>query len=199
LKVVVGLGNPGKEYESTPHNAGFAVIDQLAGRMGAKLKRGWRFKARTCKCIHEAEKVLLVEPQTFMNRSGDAVSAVLRYNKIEPEDLIVIFDDADLPAGRVRIRAQGSSGGHRGLTSVIGSVGTKEFVRIRVGIGRGSKKGGLVDYVLSPLKGEEADVFSRGVQDAADAVECVVVNGVERAMNEFNGLKSEGDSNGESE
>ncbi len=198
MKVVVGLGNPGKEYKSTPHNAGFAVVEELASRLNAKLKRSWRTKAQTGKCIHEGEKILLVEPHTFMNRSGDAVSSVMRYNRLGAEELIVIVDDADLPAGRVRVRAQGSSGGHRGLESIIGSIGTKDFVRIRVGIGRG-RKGKLVDYVLSPLRGQEAKVFGQGVTIAADAVECVVAGSVEKAMNEFNGAKPEGDSNGESE
>lgn len=199
MKVVVGLGNPGKEYQSTPHNAGFAVVEELARRLDATLSRSWRTKARTGKCFHGSEKVLLVEPQTFMNRSGEAVSSVMRYNRLEAEDLVVVVDDADLPVGRVRVRAQGSSGGHRGLESVIGSIGAKDFVRIRVGIGRGSRKGGLIDYVLSPLKGEDADIFGRGVKTAADAVECVIEDGVEKAMNEFNGAKPEGDSHGESE
>ncbi len=199
MKVVVGLGNPGKEYKSTPHNAGFAVVEELARRFDAKLKRGWRSNAKTGKCIYAGEKVLLVEPQTFMNRSGDAVSSVMRYNRLEPEALVVVVDDADLPLGRVRIRAQGSSGGHRGLESIIGSIGTKEFARIRVGIGRDKRKGDLVDYVLSPLRGEGAEMFSQGVGIAADAVERVVEDSVEKAMNEFNGVKPEGDSNGESE
>jgi len=199
LKVVVGLGNPGKEYKATPHNAGFAVVEELASRCDVNLKRGWRFRAKTGKCVYGDDKLLLVEPLTFMNRSGDAVSSVMRYNKIDIGDLILVLDDADLPAGRVRVKAQGSSGGHRGLDSVIGSMGTKDFVRIRVGIGRGGRKGGLVDFVLSPLKGKDADLFEQGVQVAADAVQCLVDNGVERAMNEFNGMKPEGDdTNGES-
>jgi PTH1 family peptidyl-tRNA hydrolase len=199
LKLVVGLGNPGKEYKATPHNAGFAVVEDLAGRFDVKLKRGLRFRSKTGKCICGDDKLMLVEPLTFMNRSGDAVSSVMRYNKIATEDLILVLDDADLPAGRVRIRPQGSSGGHRGLDSVIGSLGTKEFVRIRVGIGRGSRRGDLVDFVLSPLRGKDADLFEQGVKIAADAVQCIVDNGVERAMNEFNGMKPEGDgTNGES-
>jgi PTH1 family peptidyl-tRNA hydrolase len=199
LKTVVGLGNPGKEYEKTPHNAGFAVVELLAERWDAKLKRSWRTRAKTGKGICSGEKVFLVEPLTFMNRSGDAVSSVLRYNRLGAEDLIVVVDDADIPAGRIRVRAQGSSGGHNGLASVIGSVGTKEFVRIRVGIGRGRGKGDLVDHVLSPLRGQRAEEFGRGVEAAADAVECVIENSVEKAMNEFNGAKPEGDSDGQPE
>jgi len=199
LKVVVGLGNPGREYSETPHNAGFAAVELLAERSGITLKRSWRTKAKTGKGTCAGSSVMLVEPLTFMNRSGEAVSSVLRYNRLGAEDLIVVVDDADLPMGRIRVRAQGSSGGHNGLESVIGSIGTREFARIRVGIGRGKGRSGLIDHVLSPLKGENAEAFRVGVQAAADAVECIVENGVERAMNEFNGAKPEGDSNGEPE
>lgn len=198
MKTVVGLGNPGKEYESTPHNAGFAVIDELAGRLDVKLKRSWRFRARTGKGVAGSGNLMLVEPLTFMNRSGEAVAPVLRYSRTEAADLVVVFDDADLPLGTVRVRAQGSSGGHKGLDSIINSLGTKNFVRVRVGIGRGRAKGGLVDYVLSPIRGAGAELFRAGVRDAADAVECVLEKGVEKAMNEFNGMKPEGDSDGES-
>lgn len=199
MKAVVGLGNPGREYEATPHNAGFAVVEELASRHAATLKKGWRFQARTGKARYGDDALLLVEPLTFMNRSGSAVASVLRYNRIEAGDLVVVTDDADLPAGRVRVRVQGSSGGHRGLESVIESLGTRDFVRVRIGIGRGKKSGGLVDYVLSPLKGDEAEVFRRGVRLAADAVECVIARGAERAMNEFNGLKPEGEDDGKPE
>lgn len=197
MKAVVGLGNPGKEYEKTPHNAGFAVVELLAERWDSRLKRSWRTRAKTGKGICSGEKVLLVEPLTFMNRSGDAVSSVLRYNRLGAEDLIVVVDDADLPMGRIRVKAQGSSGGHNGLESVLGSIGTREFVRIRVGIGRGKGKGDLVDHVLSPVRGARTELFSRGVEAAADAVECVIENDVEKAMNEFNGAKPEGDSDGQ--
>ncbi len=199
MKAVVGLGNPGSEYEKTPHNAGFAVVELLAGRWDARLKRSWRIKARTGRGMCSGGKVLLVEPLTFMNRSGQAVSSVMRYNRLGAEDLIVVVDDADLPMGRVRIKARGSSGGHNGLESVIGSLGTKDFVRIRVGIGRGHGKGALVDHVLSPLKGQEAEQFGIGVECAADAVQCVIENSVEKAMNEFNGGKPGGDSDGQPE
>jgi PTH1 family peptidyl-tRNA hydrolase len=200
LKAVVGLGNPGREYVDTPHNAGFAVVDLLASRWDASLRRSWRVRARTGGCMHAGEKVLLVEPQTFMNRSGEAVSWVLRYNKLGAEDLIVVVDDADLPAGRVRIRAKGTSGGHNGLESVIGAVGTRDFVRVRVGIGRGEGKGrGLIGHVLSPLRGEGAELLGRGIETAADAVQCLIENGVDRAMNEFNGSMREGDSDGKPE
>lgn len=199
MKTVVGLGNPGKEYELTPHNAGFAVIDELAVRLDVKLKRSWRFRARTAKYVNGADRLLLVEPLTFMNRSGEAVSEILRYSRTEATELIVVLDDADLPPGCVRIRARGSSGGHKGLDSIISSLGTGDFTRVRVGIGRGRGKGGLIDYVLSPVRGEGAELFRAGVRGAADAVQRIVEKGVERAMNEFNGIKPEGDRDGESE
>jgi len=200
LKAVVGLGNPGREYRDTPHNAGFSVVELLASRWDASLRRSWRARAKTGGCMFAGEKVLLVEPQTFMNRSGDAVSWVLRYNRLGAEDLIVVVDDADLPTGRIRIRTKGSSGGHNGLESVIGSVGTKDFVRIRVGIGRGERRGsGLIDHVLSPVRGKGAELLGAGIETAADAVQSVIENGVEKAMNEFNGSKSEGDSDGKPE
>jgi len=186
VKAVVGLGNPGREYASTPHSIGFEVIDRLAAEARAKLKASLRFSAMTGRLVVLETEVLLVKPQTYMNVSGPAVSAVLRYYKIEPSDLIVVLDDADLEAGRIRIRQSGSSGGHKGLLSVAESVGTGDFVRVRIGIGRGADGIDLVKHVLDHFGAEERLVMNEVVREAAGAVVSILSSGVDRAMNEYN-------------
>jgi peptidyl-tRNA hydrolase, PTH1 family len=186
VKAVVGLGNPGREYASTPHSIGFEVIDHLAAEARAKLKASLRLSAMTGRLVVLETEVLLVKPQTYMNVSGPAVSAVLRYYKIEPSDLIVVLDDADLEAGRIRIRQSGSSGGHKGLLSVAESVGTGDFVRVRIGIGRGADGVDLVKHVLDHFGAEERIVMNEVVKEAAGAVVSILSSGVDRAMNEYN-------------
>ena len=201
MKIVVGLGNPGKEYASTPHNAGFLVVDELAGMVSCGLRRNSRFQARIGQVPRGDDKLTLVQPQTFMNNSGAAVAAILGFWKISPADMVVVLDDADLKMGQLRIRQRGSSGGHRGLESVIQSVGTAEFVRVRVGIGRDRQGGDLVGHVLAPFEGAAAAWMVRIVRQAAEAVMCVFDAGGEDAMNRFNGVtveQTEGnDSNAE--
>lgn len=184
MKAVVGLGNPGKEYANTPHSIGFEVIDHLCAGAGVKLKQSWRFSARTARLVAQDTDVLLVQPQTYMNASGSVVSAILRYYKIDPSGLIVVLDDADLETGRIRIKPSGSSGGHKGLKSVIECVGAVDFTRVRIGIGRGG--GDLVRHVLGPFSASERLLMDEVVKEAAAAVLGVLVSGVDRAMNEFN-------------
>lgn len=186
MKAVVGLGNPGKEYANTPHSIGFEVVDCLCAGAGAQLRRSLRFRARAARLTVQGAGVLLVKPQAYMNASGPVVAAILGYHKIEPADMIVVLDDADLEAGRIRIRPSGSSGGHKGLQSVIESVGTGNFARVRIGIGRGQDGVDLVRHVLDPFEAEERLVMNEVVKEAAGAVLIVLSSGADRAMNMYN-------------
>lgn len=186
MKVVVGLGNPGKKYEHTRHNVGFWTIDDLSERLSCELKRSFRFKARIGKGLLDDEKVMLVKPETYMNNSGRAVGSVLRYGKLEASDLIVVLDDADLDFGRLRVRTHGSSGGHRGLSSIIEHVRSEDFVRVRIGIGRDKDGGELVKHVLRTFSPTEEEKVQGTIGMAAEAVLCVLRSGVDAAMNKFN-------------
>ena len=192
MKVIAGLGNPGPEYEDTPHNVGFDVVALLAERLAVEWRQSTRFQARLARVDRDGEKWLLVQPQTFMNLSGGSVAPLLRYHGGAPGDLVVVLDDADLPLGRVRIRPDGGSGGHRGLASVIEAMGTESFARVRLGVGRESGvDGGLVDHVLGRFDPERRQAARRMVATAADAVQCLVEKGLAEAMNRFNGLQAD--------
>ena len=162
--MIVGLGNPGKRYARTPHNAGFAVIDALAGRMRLALRKSWRFDSVIGEGILGEEKVILVQPQKFMNLSGTAVAAIARRKGVAPGDILVILDDAALPEGELRIRGRGSSGGHKGLQSIMDCLGSQEMIRIRIGIGRGLDDRSLKDHVLTRLS--DAEFFYKQDQKA---------------------------------
>ncbi|MDD5708529.1 MAG: aminoacyl-tRNA hydrolase [Kiritimatiellae bacterium] len=187
MKIVAGLGNPGETYAGTPHNVGFDVLELLAARLSGTWRLNARFKARLSRVKHEGEAVLLAQPQTFMNLSGDAIGPLMRYYDVAPEELTVVMDDADLPVGRLRIRAEGGAGGHRGLISVIAACGTQAFARVRVGIGRGAGGEGLIEHVLGRLDPARDELLRRAVAAAADAVLCLAARGVTEAMNRFNG------------
>ncbi len=191
VNVLVGLGNPGRQYAHTPHNAGFRVVEEVARRQGDSLRESRRFEACIAKTDVEGRRTMLVQPLTYMNASGSAVAAILSCNGASPSDMIVVLDDADLEAGLLRIRKRGGSGGHRGLQSILEAVGTDEFVRVRVGIGRDPRVENLADHVLRPLVGEAKDVFDRTVARAADAVACILREGADMAMNRFNGTTME--------
>lgn len=191
MKVIAGLGNPGPEYKDTPHNVGFDVVELLAGRLAAEWRSSTRFQARLARVERGGETWLLVQPQTFMNLSGTSVAPLLRYHGGSPEDLVVVLDDADLPLGRLRIRAGGGSGGHRGLASVIEVLGTEAFARIRLGVGREKADGGLVEHVLGRFAPERRRAVDGMVATAADAVECLAEKGLAVAMNRFNGLQAD--------
>jgi PTH1 family peptidyl-tRNA hydrolase len=190
VKVIAGLGNPGREYAQTPHNVGFDVVAELAGRLQGEWRNSRRFQARLARVTHAGCECLLVQPQTFMNLSGTSVAAALRYHGGGLEDLVVVLDDADLPLGRLRVRKAGSSGGHRGLASVIEALGSDGFARVRLGVGRDGP-GGLVDYVLGRFDGPRLAKAGQTVMAAADAVLDCVAEGVDVAMNRWNGWRAD--------
>lgn len=191
MNLVVGLGNPGRDYERTPHNIGFLVVEALADRLGAKLKSSLRFQARTGTALQGGRELLLVEPQTYMNASGVAVGALVRYRKLEPANVLVVCDDADLPLGSLRLRKQGGTGGHRGLASIAQALGTDAYARLRIGIGRGPERRDLVDHVLSAFSAAEWETAQSVVDQAAEAVLCVVEQGMDAAMNRYNARRRE--------
>lgn len=182
--LVVGLGNPGPEYAGTRHNVGFMVVDRLSERHRIPIKTA-RHGARVGEGMIAGEPVGLVKPLTFMNLSGRAVAPLVNRDALPPAHLIVIYDDADLPVGKIRLRARGSAGGHGGLKSIIGSLGSSEFPRVRIGIGR-SSSGDLIEHVLSRFGPQEREAVDRAIERAADAVESFLAHGVEAAMNQFN-------------
>ncbi len=186
VNIVVGLGNPGPEYERTPHNAGFLSVRELAERAGATLRRRLRVSARTARATCGGRDVLLVQPLTFMNLSGKAVQAILNCHGASPSDMIVVLDDADLELGVLRIRQRGGSGGHKGLQSILEGVGTDAFCRVRIGVGRGPTGGDLARFLLTPLTGDDWERLKETVQKAADAVEMILENGADAAMNRYN-------------
>ncbi len=188
MKMVVGLGNPGKKYEHTRHNAGFEVVDELARRWAVRFRRSWVIPAETARGGAEAlgEDCWLVKPQTYMNRSGAAVAPLARKKGVQAGDLVVVVDDAELPLGKLRIRQRGGSGGHNGLKSLIEALGTEDFVRLRVGVGRKGEGADLADHVLSPLSREDRRALEESAGRAADALEVMAREGAEAAMNKFN-------------
>lgn len=185
--LVAGLGNPGKKYEGTRHNVGFAVVEELARRSGAAFRRSWRFPAQLSEVREPAAALLLCKPRTFMNRSGQAVGPILRKKGVALAELIVIVDDTELPCGRIRIRKKGSAGGHNGLKSIIAALGTEDFGRIRIGVGGRPGDRAMVDHVLSGFSPDERQVIDDAVGRAADAVWEITKTGFEIAMNRYNG------------
>ena len=183
VKVIVGLGNPGTRYDGTRHNLGFAVVDRLGERWSIAMARE-KFHAFFGDGSIEGEPVVLLKPTTFMNRSGQAVAAAVRFFRIEPDDLLVVSDDVALPLGRLRMRRKGSGGGHNGLNDVIERLGTDGFCRLRLGIG--GPFGASPAYVLARFAASEVAEVERMVSQAADAVERWVVEGPEATMNRFN-------------
>ena len=186
MKVIVGLGNPGRMYELTRHNIGFLVLDELAARHGLSFRRSFWFPARIAKGTIGSESVWLVQPQTFMNRSGLALGPILRRAKGKVSDVLAVFDDVALGWSQLRVRAQGSAGGHNGVQSLLNVLGDGAFGRIRVGIGSKPDKLSLSDYVLGPFSAAERQELGDVVQRAANAVEKVCADGIERTMNALN-------------
>ncbi len=189
MKIIAGLGNPGKEYENTRHNIGFMILEELAKKIGAT-SFGKEGKALVAKGIIGGEKVLLVKPQTYMNLSGEAIRALLTFYKLDPEeDLIVISDDIDLPVGHIRIRKSGSAGGHNGLKNIILHTGTQDFPRLRMGVGQKPEGYDLADYVLGHFSAEEKALLTEKIELAAQALEMMVEDDVSLAMNRYNTKK----------
>ena len=185
MKIIVGLGNPGKPYEHTRHNIGFDVIDALAEKWGAPLTNS-KFNGMYT-TVHRPEgKVLLVKPLTYMNLSGECVGPLMDYFDIDVEDLIVIYDDLDLETGKLRLRQKGSAGGHNGIKNIIAQLGTQNFQRIKVGVGEKPKGWDLADYVLGHFSKEDRGLVDDALKRAAGAVELMVQGEVDQAMNQFN-------------
>ena len=186
VKLIVGLGNPGKRYERTRHNVGFLVIDWIAAQNKIAIE-GMHCGALVGAGVLEGDKILLVKPQTYMNRSGEPVTDVAREYGLGNEDLVVINDDLDLPFGRIRIRPSGSAGGHRGLLSIAENLGGAPFQRVRIGIGRPPEGMEAAQYVLEPFDEVESEQLANVVQRAAESVICLVRDGIDRAMATYNG------------
>ena len=185
--LIVFLGNPGPKYENTRHNAGFMAGAAAQERFGVKMDR-LRHRALTARCEIAGQGVLLMEPQTYMNLSGEAVGQAARFYKIPPERVLVISDDVSLPLGKLRIRKGGSAGGHNGLKSIIQHLGTDQFPRIKVGVGQKPHPDyDMADWVLSKFAGEDLKTITEAIRKAADAVECLIQEGPDKAMNRFNG------------
>ena len=189
MKLIVGLGNPGKQYERTRHNIGFAVLDELARRAEVTFRKPWLAKAETVQAELAGQSALLAKPVTFMNLSGTAVGPLARKRGLAAADIVVVSDDMELPLGKLRIRARGGAGGHNGLKSVIAQLGSEEFARVRVGIGRSA--GDATGHVLGRFSAEERRALEPVIAAAADAVEGILRDGAEVAMNKFNGLTIE--------
>lgn len=188
MYIIAGLGNPGRQYENTRHNVGFCVIDILADRMGISVDER-KHKALCGKGVLEGEKVILVKPQTFMNLSGESLRAALDFYKAEPGNILVIYDDVSLEPGQLRIRGKGSAGGHNGIKNIIAHLGSQEFPRIKVGVGEKPKEMDLADYVLSRFSKGEQEMMDRAFHDAADAAAMMIGQGMDAAMNHFNGKR----------
>ena len=187
MYVIAGLGNPGKKYENTRHNIGFITIDQLAEKHDIKVDK-LKFKALVGEGRISGQKVILVKPQTYMNLSGESLQEVVNFYKIDPENLIVIYDDIDLELGTLRIRKAGSAGTHNGMRSVVQHLNSKDFPRIRIGMG-GPGKRDLVDFVIGGVSKDEKNVLEDTVTKAVEAIECIVEKGTDMAMNRFNTKK----------
>jgi peptidyl-tRNA hydrolase, PTH1 family len=185
MRLIVGLGNPGPEYEWTPHNMGFLAIDGIAERAGIRITRP-EAKSYVGRGKFAGEEVILAKPQTMMNLSGAAVRMLLEKYECDPAELIVLTDEVDLPWGMLRIRERGSAGTHNGLKSIVSAVGSGEFIRVRLGIKPEKIWGELRDYVLSKLSRAEREIAGQMVTDATDAVELIITEGVGKAMSKFN-------------
>ena len=188
MYLIAGLGNPTKEYDKTRHNVGFSVIDVLADRYRIDISEK-KHKALCGRGVIEGQKVLLLKPQTFMNLSGESVREAADFYKIDPEHIIVIYDDISLEPGQLRIRRKGSAGGHNGIKNIIAHLGIQEFPRIKVGVGAKPPRMDLADYVLGRFSAEDRRVMEEAFKTAAKAAQVMITDGAEAAMNQFNGHK----------
>lgn len=189
MKMIVGLGNPGREYEKTRHNVGFMFIDALAEKLNID-KWQEKFNALTAQAVIGNERVVLLKPLTFMNASGEAVAPAMHFYKIQPQDIIIVHDDMDIPVGKIRIRAKGSSGGHNGIKSIISCIGSSEFVHMRIGIGRPLPHWKVNDHVLSQFTPEGREKIEKAIEDLIPAAQCIITESVDRAMNKYNPRKT---------
>lgn len=188
MYIIAGLGNPGRQYENTRHNAGFMALDALADYLDISIEEK-RLKALCGKGIIGGEKVILLKPQTFMNASGEGIRAAADFYKIEPEHIMIIYDDISLEPGQLRIRKKGSAGGHNGMKSIIAHLGTQEFPRIKVGIGEKPDRMDLADYVLGHFSQIEKRIMDDAAKEAGQAAQAIILDGIESAMNRYNGKR----------
>lgn len=185
MKAIIGLGNPGMKYAGTRHNIGFDTVTALADKYNIKIKDK-KFNGLVGEGFIEGEKVMLVQPQTFMNLSGECVGLIAGFYKLEPEDIIVICDDINLDTGRLRIRAKGSAGGHNGLKNIIAHLGTETFPRIRIGVGEKTEGWDLADYVLARFSKDDEPIMREAIKNAVGAVETWISDDIGTAMNRYN-------------
>lgn len=185
MYLIVGLGNPEEEYSKTRHNMGFNAINKIAKEYGIEVNKK-KFQGLYESGTIEDQKVILIKPQTYMNSSGDSVKEIVDYFKIEKENIIVVYDDMDIEPGKIKIRKKGSAGGHNGMKSIIQMLGTDEFPRIRIGIGRPEHNGDEINYVIGAIPEEEIEELEKGVEKAKGAVIEILKNGIDAAMNKFN-------------
>ena len=188
MYIIAGLGNPGNKYENTRHNAGFMAIDALAESIGVRVTTK-KHRALTGKGLIGSEQVLLMKPQTYMNLSGESIRDAMDFYHLEPEKLIVFCDDVNLDLGVLRIRKSGSAGGHNGLKNIILQLGSQEFQRVRIGVGKQPQEMDLIGFVLSHFTKEEAEVMKEAAEDAASAALLMLKEGTDAAMNRYNGRK----------
>ena len=187
MKLVVGLGNPGKEYEGTRHNIGFEAIDYLSDKYNIELNRE-KFKGVFGEGFIKGKKVILLKPTTYMNLSGESIREVVNFYKISNEEIIVIYDDISLEVGRIRIREKGSHGGHNGIKSIIANLGTDVFPRVKIGVG--APKGNLVSHVLGKFSDEEVEILRESIKASSDATSIIISNNTKEAMNKLNGFNA---------
>ena len=184
MKVIVGLGNPGAQYENTPHSVGFEAVDRIAASIGANWELKKSFNALMARGTFAGLPVMLVKPQTYMNLSGEAVAPIVKYNNATAADLLVIQDDIDLPVGRIRVRKNGSCGGHNGIRNIIERLGTPEFARLKLGVGK--DRSNVIAHVLGKFDPASRKVMDRVVEESVKAAEAILRQGPDRAMNAFN-------------
>lgn len=189
MKLIAGLGNPGREYERTPHNVGFRAADELCSRLGGAWRADPKRRAEVARVPHGGETLLLVKPQTFMNLSGESVAPVVKYHNATPADLLVIQDDIDLAVGKMRIRKAGSCGGHNGIRNIIERLGTPAFTRLKIGVGKDSSD--VIGHVLGKFDPATRKVVDLVVAEAAKAAEAVLRDGPDKAMNAYNGYNAQ--------
>lgn len=190
LHLIVGLGNPGADYAKTRHNAGFLLVEKLAAQWKGEWANERKFAARIARAGHAGKKILLCEPQTFMNLSGEAVGGLTKFYQLPLAQLVVVVDDADLPLGEIRLRPGGSSGGHHGLESIEQHLATREFARLRIGIGRKDGARQITGHVLGKFDADENRVLGQVLERAANQLECWLDAGIQKAMSQFNGAIS---------
>lgn len=184
MKLIAGLGNPGPEYRYTRHNLGFIVVDRLAQRLGVSISRE-KYKGLIAETLHNGQKLMLLKPLTYMNRSGESVAQASRNRVTDFDDLLVVYDEIDLPLGKIRMRENGSPGTHNGMKSVVAALGTRDVPRLRIGVGD-ERRGDLAEHVLSTFRPDERETVEATVERAVDGILCWLESGIDRAMNVYN-------------